>query len=227
MADSTNLLNAAQNGNHTEVERLVAVLSSDDIERSGALRAAAMEGHVECVKLLCADGCPVTDPPALWWAATNGNLECVKELVRRFDATMEDSYALYCATRHAHIEVVEFLIPISDPFAQNSRALRRAAENGSAECLKRLIPVSDPKSNNSQALCSALVKQHIDCVELLYPVSDPKALLEELEQRACAPHAQDFDILTAYQMLKSMIEKEQLEHSINEVAPHFNNPRKI
>lgn len=216
MAQHTDLFNAAKEGNHGEVARLLTVLAPKDIEHSGALREAAAQGHTQCVALLTASHVPVGDFAALNWAAQNGHLECVKLLVSRLDAKEDDSYALYCAVRGGHSDIVNFLLPISDPKACQSSALSRAAAGGKAECLSLLIPYSEPKQRNSRALRQAVLNGHTQCVEILYPVSDPNVVLDDLED-FIEPSGVDIKFYQAYTVLVSMMEKEHLEQSLNGV----------
>lgn len=220
------LLAAATNGDHTAVERLLTVLTPQDIELSGALRAASTNGHTQCVQLLCSNDLPVSDTAALWWACTNGHLECVQILITRFNPNIDDSYALYCAVRVGHPQVVDFLIPLCDPKAAQSRALARAAFGGKTQCVASLIPVSDPKANNSQALRKALLNDHMECVEILYPVSDPHTVLQDL-QELIEPSQQDCKFYQAHIVLKSIMEKEQLEQAIASNTAKSSIPRKI
>lgn len=82
---------------------------------------------------------------ALRWAAGNGHLEIVKELIPVSDPKADESEALRLAAKNGHLEIVKELIPVSDPKAYKSWALRWAAENGHLEVVKELIPVSDPE----------------------------------------------------------------------------------
>ena len=112
------LAHAAYMGSPAEMERLIAEGADPKADDSEALRLAARNGHLECVKLLIPHSDPATnDSAALRWAANYGHLECVK-----------------------------LLIPYSDPKADGSAALRRAAEEGHLECVRELIPYSDPEA---------------------------------------------------------------------------------
>lgn len=223
------LLAAAKNGNHLEVERLILGLSPEEIERSDALREAAKNGHAQCVKLL-GNKHYTQDIFKVLEEVRHGDLACVMKLIRSIDdANTQHTNALYYATQQGNAGMVEFLIPLCDPSAQHSLALRHAAESGYTECLKLLIPVSDPKANNNQALRSALLKQHMDCANMLYPVSDTQAILESLEHIMNAPHPKSFDvqILAAQQILNAMIEKERLQLSIDGLNQHSSHSRKL
>lgn len=216
----TDLLKAVKDNNLHEVEQLLAVLPPEHIERSGALREAAIRGYSQCVQLLC-NGNGVYDKVALFWACQNGHLECVQILIDHVDPKIEDSYPLYCAARGGLVNVVDFLIPLSDPKAAHSRALSTAAHAGHRHCVAALISVSDPTANNSQALREALVGGHTECTEILYTVSDPQAVLKDLEHiLATQPYNTEFD--QAFTVLKAMMEKDQLE---NTLAIHNSKPQ--
>jgi len=113
--NTQHLLNAADQGNTAEVQRLISI--SDLAFNNEALRRASAHGHVECVKMLI----PVSNPKhndssALQWASANGYVACVKEL-----------------------------IPVSEPKAQNNEALVAAAFYGHHECVDLLFDVCNPE----------------------------------------------------------------------------------
>lgn len=225
MTRPTDLFNAAKDNDINKLEHLLTVLSHTEIERSGALREAAKRGNAKCVQLLC-KGFPVSDQAALWWACTNGHLDCVQILVNYFDPKIDDSYPLYCATRVGHSEIVDYLIPLSNAKSAQSRALARAAAGGQTQCVALLIPVSDPKSNNSHALQQALLNGHTDCSEMLYTVSDPYAVLNNFDQ-IIATQPYDMKLDQAYTSLKSLMEKEHLQHAIGIYSPTPSTVRKM
>lgn len=109
------LIEAAQNGNIEEVDRLIP-LSDPKARDSLALRWAAGNGHVECVKLLI----PVSDPKSC------------------------KSYALQMAAAMGHVQCVRLLIPVSRPKDDNSLALRSATRCAQNACVDLLFEVSDP-----------------------------------------------------------------------------------
>jgi len=228
MTQIGDLLAAAKKGNTLEVERLISALSFEDIEHSGALQEAAKNGQVQCVKIL-ADKCCAENILEVLEDVRYGNPECVMELIDALDCKVQHRNALYYAVNHGNAEMVQFLIPFCDPGAQHSLALRHAAENGHTECLKLLIPVSDPKANKNQALRSALLKQHMDCAKVLYPVSDSQAVLDSLEELVRNPHPNVFhaQLLEARDILETMMQKDQLEQSIGELAPASSPFRKL
>lgn len=207
------LCDAAKNGQHTEVERLILLCSPEQIERSEALRQAAYNGHVECVKLLTAARFEVNDYPSLWWAIQNGHTDCVTVLLQRLDPKKDDSYALYVAARNGWVDILQLLLPLTDPLAQESRALGGAAAKGSAECVQALIPVSNPKADNSGALFAAVRYNHMACIELLYPVSDPQKALERL--RLIYP-----DETESHFLLQGLIEREHLRNVVGDFGVH-------
>jgi hypothetical protein len=92
------------------------------------------------------------DSEALGVAALNGHVDCVRLLIPASDAKARQSYALRWAAHEGRRDCVELLIPASDPLARDSYALRMAAQHGHAECVKLLIEVSAPKARDSLAL---------------------------------------------------------------------------
>lgn len=229
MTPIDDLLNAAKHGKTSEIERLLPTLNSEDIERSDALREAAKNGHAQCVRLL-ADELNALNIFSVLEEVRHGDLACVRELICAIDSKVQHKNALYYATQQENVEMIEFLIPLSDPYAHRCLALRHAAENGKTECLKRLIPVSDPNAYNSQALRSTLIKQYMDCVEILYPVSNTTSVLEQLEADALnsdSRHPMHSDTIRAYQTLKSMMEKDKIEYSIDGLNQPSSHSRKL
>lgn len=112
----TQLMHAAQHGDHQEVARLIP-LTPGVYDKSFALCEAAANGHAQCVKLLI----PASNP------------------------TLDQSNALWKASGNGHAQCVQLLIPVSDPKANNSVALYTAVKNNHVECVKLLIPVSNCK----------------------------------------------------------------------------------
>lgn len=110
------LIQAAQQGNAAQVQRLIPV-SYSKFSENAALCYAARYGHTECVRLLI----PVSDP------------------------TAAESVALYYAVDGGHIECVRLLIPVSNPKDNASVALRRAYHNNDAICIDLLYPLSSPQ----------------------------------------------------------------------------------
>lgn len=129
---------------------LIAQGADPKAQRSHALLRAAINGHVETVKLLI----PLSDPRAgssspLRMAAASGRADCVR-----------------------------LLIPVSNPKDVNSGALAWAAANGHAECAKLLIPVSTPLTQNPQALNLAIAGGHAQVASIM--LLDDPPLLESL-----------------------------------------------
>ena len=106
-------------------------------------------------------------------AAAGDTAGCSLLLANGANPQSESSRALFLAAMNGHVACVRQLIPISNPTAENSIALRWAAMNGHAECVSLLIPVSDPTAEKSQALMNATLNNHLECVKLLFPVSWP------------------------------------------------------
>ncbi len=117
------------------------------IKLDHALSGYAADGKIDDVKHLIVEGASprAKDSWALRSAALNGHLEIVKLLLPISDPKDNDSCALRCASMNSHLEIVKLLLPVSNPKARNSDALRWAANNGCLEIVKLLLPQSDPQ----------------------------------------------------------------------------------
>ena len=103
---------------------------------------AAINGHVDCVKLLIALS-NVEDSGALKMAAQNGRSECVSLLMKIKHPVYDINNALRLAAIHGHVDCVTLLIPLADPKEDNSQALFAAATYGRTACMDALLVVSD------------------------------------------------------------------------------------
>ena len=193
--DSMPLRAAAFNG-HGECVRLLLPVSDPQARESNALRVAAKNGHEECVRLLLPASNPkANESEALRWAATNGHVECVRLLLLVSEPKANGSKALGFAAQRGHVECMRLLLPASNPRAMWSYALRAASENGHAECVKMLIPVSDAKAQESEALRWAAYNGHEECVRLLLPASGSKAKADALKFAAHEGHVECMRLL--------------------------------
>lgn len=108
------LVNAARVGDLMEVLRLIPICNPK-AHASGALRWAAKEGHIECLRALI----PVSNPKAedyeaLRLAIEFNHVECVKMLVPVCDLTFNQSEALVMAVIYQRPECVDLLYSGSD-----------------------------------------------------------------------------------------------------------------
>jgi hypothetical protein len=112
------LLEAAASGDLDALRKALKEGGQAHWEGSCALRRAAEEGHVECVRLLI----PLSDPmasscAALRRAAENDHVECVRLLIPVSDASAGDCYALRWAASEGYVECVRLLLPESGALA--------------------------------------------------------------------------------------------------------------
>ena len=123
------LIQAAQDGNAEEVQRLIFV-SDPKFNESAALRMAAEKGHFECVTILA----PVSEPKSM------------------------NSKVLEWAAYIGHLEMLQFLIPLCNPKDRNSYSLQMALYSGHLACVDELLLVSDPIAawNNYRPIYSKL-----------------------------------------------------------------------
>lgn len=108
------LMEAAQQGNAEDVERLIPLCPSPSLNNM-VLWMAISHGHNRCIELLT----PVSDP-------LNNN-----------------SGALTHAAGQGNCEGVKLLLPFSNMLENNSAALMEAARNGHQTCVDILAPVSN------------------------------------------------------------------------------------
>ena len=153
---SKKLFEAVQKGLSSDIEQLLHVVKFTH-EANCALRTAAKEGHIECVKLLL----PVTDPK------------------------LNSSLALRFAVAEGHLDIVKLLLPVSNIKKGENSALCWAAMNGHLECVKILIDALDTSSTEpllkeSSSLWLATENGHFDIVKLLLPISDYKSVLNHI-----------------------------------------------
>ncbi len=90
--------------------------------------------------------------------------------------------AIQTAASNGQLDILKELLSVSTDIHVNTHALQGAAENGHVECVRQLIPASDPKENDSLSLQWAAYNGHVECVRLLMPVSDPEAAKKSLER---------------------------------------------
>ncbi len=121
---SSDLIDAAADGDLAEVQRLLTTGADPKVDDSWPLQAAAANGRLDVVKFLL----PLSEPKA------------------------NDSWALRLAAHYGHLEVVKLLLPQTDPYAKGSAALRAAAENGHSDVVKLLLPLSCPNEVLSDEL---------------------------------------------------------------------------
>lgn len=99
-----------------------------------AIEAAAGNGHLDVVQLLCPYCSVYVSSLAIPPAAKNGHLDIVQFLcsVRGVDPTIWYNDAVIRAAEHGHLEVVRFLCSLRDvnPSARDNLAITMAASNG-------------------------------------------------------------------------------------------------
>lgn len=200
------LLEAAKNGNLTEVNRLIPI-SDSKRHYSAALRAAISNDHMDCVKALI--GVSGDYNFVFSMVALDNQLEYVKMLMPLSD-NHEDG--LHAATANNHIECVKLLLPgckgigpalclaiqnyhnecaqvlLSDCLTKDTTymkewALHTAVEFGNTEAVKMLLPYVDPSIKDSQALALAVYGENQECFDLLYPLSNVAQAFKVVQQR--------------------------------------------
>lgn len=119
---------------------------------------------------------------ALRLAADNNHIECVKLLLPVSNPQIYDSYALRMAARKGCTEIVKLLIPVSDTTALKNSAFLDAAEEGHFDIVQLLLPYSLPGTNEA-ALRKAAMYSHPKIIHLLLPHTDYNDVLNYLNNK--------------------------------------------
>lgn len=177
---------------NNDVEKVKTLLSVGGVDVNAknkdgrtALIEAAMEGHVEVVRLLLENKADVNEKitkacaTALMAAACNGHTETVKLLLEnKADINAETSNggtALQYAAYKGHIEVVKLLLEnkadVNAKIVGGRTALMAAAEKGYSDIVKLLLEnkadVNAKTEDGLTALRIAIDKEHAEVVKLL------------------------------------------------------------
>lgn len=186
----TALMLAAAHNNVEVVKRLVATEEARMQNSHGwtALMYAAVNGHLECVRLLkdveaglqCTDG-----TTALMEAAQHGKTEVVQLLVDKEHGLRTNSNfehgsgftALMAACRTNHYDAAKILYDIEKGLTQEDgwTALMWAASEGQLKCVRLMIPAEARMTINSiseefcgwTAMVWAVVNGNMDCADIL------------------------------------------------------------
>jgi len=211
------LYTAAEEGNTTEVARLTS--RCNRTANGDALGRAALNGHVDCVKVLLPNSSLKSTKDGLLWAAAQGHLDCVKLLKGNNDV----SSALFHAAGGGHTECVRFLLNYVDvthkehsdsAFKEHSdsalrlSALANAASKAHVECVRLLVEVSTLEQINHGLLC-ALDNGDTDCMQILYSRCDIAMVEEELNSDDWNPV-----MLERMENLKAWAQKRILEENV-------------
>jgi len=148
-------------------ETKLLLQNDPSIHNNFAIRVAAINGHIETVKLLLQD--PRIDPTAqlnepIRYAAENGHIEVVKILLqnKRVNPAAENNYAIRYASQNGHIEIVKLLLKDHrvDPSDDNNWAIKAATQNGHTEIVKLLL--KDERVDWRQVQNISIVQQILD-----------------------------------------------------------------
>ena len=119
-------------------------MSPDIQHNTSLLIAAAMQGdHTEVERLIPISDPKINDSQALYFAAANGHAHCVERLIPVSDPLSSDSLALRLAVGNKHVACVKLLLPLSDPKSLNSTIMVAAVLSGDRECVDLLYPLSE------------------------------------------------------------------------------------
>lgn len=164
------------------------------------LIASAFAGKAgEAMALLAQGANPLAaSSSALRLAASEGSVECVKLLIPISNPMDEDSQALFEAAKGNFVECLALLIPVSNPKADGSRALFAAASRGHVESALLLMSVSDLSSDASRAFRGAAGRKMHTCCELLFPHVSPADMRGAMVQAAAAGNASTVALMLSH-----------------------------
>ena len=129
----------------------------------GPINAAADQGNLEMVKYCVANKCPINED-ACAYAASGGQLECLKYLREEVKATWDSRTASFAAAK-GHLHILEYLVERKyDQYSVYACAF--AAENGHFDCLKYLHETAKAPWN-PQAVKRAHKHNHPQCLQYL------------------------------------------------------------
>ncbi|CAL6299805.1 unnamed protein product [Bathycoccus prasinos] len=127
------------------------------------INAAANQGNLEIVKYCVANKCPI-DEFACAFAASEGQLECLKYLHEEVKAPWDDWTAAWAALK-GHLHILEYLVERKyDKY--NEVACMYAAESGHLDCLKYLHETAKVRWDDL-AVEVAYMNNHPECLQYL------------------------------------------------------------
>lgn len=139
VANTRLLIKAAEDGNLSEIQRLIPI-SFPKTQNSSALTWVVNKNNVEGVKLL-AGVCDVDIP--LGCAAEWNRVECLEVLIP-FATEDEKVFAAGDAAHSGNMESLKFLLEHCDPKEHNSFPLQMAAVGKYYDAMAYLLPLSNP-----------------------------------------------------------------------------------
>ena len=129
----------------------------------GTINMAADQGNLEMVKYCVANKCPI-DEFACAFAASEGQLECLKYLHEEVKAPWDDWTAAWAALK-GHLHILEYLVERKyDKY--NEVACMYAAESGHLDCLKYLHETAKVRWDDL-AVEVAYMNNHPECLQYL------------------------------------------------------------
>lgn len=139
------LIQAAENGNLEEVQRLMEMGADPSTDNNEAIVMATINGHLEIVRLLLSDSrvsSSVDDNRAIICASTNDRVEILRLLLQesQFDPSAYDNQAIMYAMFGDEKKAVSMLLsdPRFNPFCGDNWIFRLAAEDYYPEVMEFL-----------------------------------------------------------------------------------------
>lgn len=152
---STELILAAENGDHKKVKRLLP-LADPHVLGSRALRVACQKGHVECVKLLLPLASLEDSQSVGQHVAEHGPSTDALAFLVAHDLEFAPTLLVH-AVVGKNIKAAAILSELTDPKHKDSLALQWAVVTGQKNMVNILLDVSDP-----EAALFCIQKQHAD-----------------------------------------------------------------
>ena len=122
---------------------------------------AASKGHLECLKCLNENGCPL-NMYGIFVSAKNGHLDCIKYQYEM--GSCWDKFCCQIAAENGHLNCLKYLHESRCPW--ETGACQKAAKNGHLECLEYLYENSCPMDKD--ILNYAIENKNLLCVKYLH-----------------------------------------------------------
>ncbi|TNJ29356.1 Ankyrin repeat protein 1 [Giardia muris] len=172
----TPLMQAAVRNDLEAIVLHIHTAAMTDINGFTALHYACMFGNLKAIELLHGyqqgdNSFRIDIPTPLMFAAREGHLECVAELVPSMgEIVANNRTALMYAAEHNHVSCIPWLASTANKLtAGNCSALLLAAANGHLACVKLLYALEDnvERSGKETSLIKAIYGDHVEVVRVL------------------------------------------------------------
>ena len=163
-----------------------------------AMRAATVDGHVDCLRYILDTGHILKEEARILSEETS----YVDRDPDRASAASHYNWALECAAEGGQIECMQVLLDAHPGAYISCAAAERAATHGQLKALKWMWPRM-PSESPHAAMC-ALTEDHVQCLEFLYGVLEDTpglgATLIDMAVVLCRPKCLGFMLEQGFEM---------------------------